>query len=956
VRHGMIARAGRKPAARTLIPLLLGRQHELTHVEALLTAAKDGTSAALLLHGEPGIGKSALLRAAVQQAQELGFVVLRARGYESESDIPFAGLLELLTPLLPLRDKIPEVQARALGSALALEAPTPFDRFAVPAGMLSLLAAAAEEQPHLVVVDDVQWLDDASRDALIFTARRLGAEGVVALCAARVGASCSSGDVLDAFAGVQQLAVSGLDDATAAELLRREARHRVADDVATGLVATAHGNPLALTEIPRGLSPDQLAGREPLAGPVPAGQHIEQAFARQLADLPEPTREALLIASAMQTGRHDLFVAALAARGLAPDALDPAISAGLIAIDGRVDFFHPLLRSAIYHAADPVRRRSVHATLARMPGAPSRRAWHLAAAADAPDEEVAAALEVAAGEARARGGLISGARAYERAASLSTDDGSRARRLLEAASDFAQGGLADHALALVSTAQELVPGGALATEVVRIRGRVEMRRGAPGVAHDLLVAEADRIEHDHPGAAASLLVEAAVAHMMTGDMEALVATGDRARALLGGQDGNADPVVEVLAGVLVGEAHAALGHEDEADALLDPALPFLTSEHVLAMPSELVGMAGQCAIWYERWDRATAVLDHLVTTARESSAINHLIYPLAAHSILDFRRGRWGAALADAGEAARLARETGLKPLLTFALSVLAHVEAGMGRRDDARAHAREAVHLGELLGGAAITTYAINALAFDALGAGEAEVASELYDRAFRIAVRLHTQRGVVQFGADRVETLARLGRTDAAFQALEEFADTPGGGHWALGALARCRGILADKGSEHHFQTALSHHQHDGQPFERARTQLAYGERLRRDRRRADAREQLSEALETFERLGAAPWANRARVELRATGGAAAEGDAAEKEAVAAAGLQELTAHELQIARLVAYGMTNREVAAKLFLSPKTIEYHLSQIYRKLDLRSRTQLASLMAQEMPEPSKTAA
>ncbi|MCW2983044.1 MAG: family ATPase, partial [Conexibacter sp.] len=574
------------------------------------------------------------------------------------------------------------------------------------------------------------------------------------------------------------------------------------------------------------------------------------------------------------------------------------------------------------------------------------------AAADAPDEEVAAALESAAADARSRGGIIAGARAFERAAHLSTDIDARARRLLEAASDFAQSGRPDHALALVGEAQGLVPGGALATEVVRVRGRVEMRRGAPGTAHDLLVAEADRIEGDDPGAAASLLVEAAVAHMMTGDMEALVATGDRARGLL---PPGADPVIEVLAGVLVGEAHAALGHEDEADALLDPAMPFLTSEYVLAMPSELVGMAGQCAIWYERWDRAQAVLDHLVTTAREASAINHIIYPLAAHAILDFRRGYWSSALADAAEAARLARETRLIPLLTFSLSVLAHVEAAMGRRDDARAHGREAVQLSELLGGPAITVYGLNALALDALGAGEAESATELYDRVHRFTQKLHTQRGIVQYGADRVEALARLGRTDDAFQALEEFADRLGGGRWALAALARCRGILGDKAAEQHFQTALSHHEHDGQPFEKARTQLAYGERLRRDRRRADAREQLGEALDAFERLGAVPWAERARIELRATGGAAAEGSEAERSAVAAAGLEELTAHELQIARLVAYGMTNREVAAKLFLSPKTIEYHLSQIYRKLDLRSRTQLASLMASEMPEATRAA-
>jgi DNA-binding CsgD family transcriptional regulator len=929
--------------------VLLGRQREIAHIEDLLNGATEGKSAAVLLHGEAGIGKSSLLKAALDAASARDLGVLRTRGYESESDIPFAGLLELLTPLLPLRDRIPEVQARALGSALALEAPTPFDRFAVPAGMLSLMAAAAEERPYLVVADDVHWLDHASREALSFVARRLGAEGVVLVCASRV-----VDEVLAAFEGIESRAVSPLDDADAAALLRREAPSHVADRVAADLVATAHGNPLALTEIPRGLSADQLAGREPLAGPLQAGDRIEDAFAQQLAGLPDATREALLVASAMQTGRHDVLIRALEARGLTAAALDPAISARLIALDGRVDFFHPLLRSAVYHAADPVQRRSVHQTLADLSEAlPSRRAWHLAAAADAPDERVAAALEEAATEARARGGILAAARAFERAANLSTDDAARARRLLEAANDYAQGSRADHALAMVSAAQELVPPDSEpSTEVIRVRGRVEMRRGAPLTAHGLLVAEAQRIQDESPGVAAALLVEASVAHMMTGDMEALIATGDRARALL---PAGADPAIEVLSGVLVGEAHAALGHEDQADALLDPAMPFLTGEYVLAMPSEIVGMAGQCAIWYERWDRATAVLDHLIALAREASAINHIIYPLAAHAILDFRRGYWSAALADAGEAARLARETNLQPLMTFALSVQAHVEAAMGRRDDARAHGRESVQVAELLNAPAITVYGLNALALDAFGAGEVETAVEYYDRVHRFTQKLHTQRGLVQYGADRVEALARCGRTDDAFQALEEFADRLGGGRWASAALARCRGILADRTAEHHFVTALSHHEHDGQPFERARTQLAYGERLRRDRRRADAREQLTEALDTFERLGATPWADRTRVELRATGGAAAETGAAEREAVAAAGLEELTAHELQIARLVAYGDTNRQVAAKLFLSPKTIEYHLSQIYRKLDLRSRTQLASLMAQEMGS-SKTAA
>jgi DNA-binding CsgD family transcriptional regulator len=435
--------------------------------------------------------------------------------------------------------------------------------------------------------------------------------------------------------------------------------------------------------------------------------------------------------------------------------------------------------------------------------------------------------------------------------------------------------------------------------------------------------------------------------MITGDMEALVAAGNRARSLIAGE-----PLLETLAGVLVGEAHAALGDEDEADELLDPAVALLTGPQMLAMPAEIVGMAGMCGIWYERWDRASTILDRLISAARDASAVTSLIFPLAAHAFLDFRRGRWQPAYADAAEAVRLARETGNHGLLAFALAAVALVEAATGRSQDARINARECLELCERLGAPVISTYVHHALGLEALGSAEAALAAEHLDRAHRLAARLQMQRGVVQFGADRVEALHRAGRTDEAHVALEELADRASGGRWALAAIARCRGILADSGYEDHFEHALGHHQHDGQPFERARTQLAYGERLRRDRRRADAREQLIEALDVLERLGATRWAQRARDELRSTGGGSPTADPAPvaKETVAAAGLDELTAHELQIARLVAYGLTNREVAAKLFLSPKTIEYHLSQIYRKLGLRSRTQLASLMTAELAD------
>jgi ATP/maltotriose-dependent transcriptional regulator MalT len=920
--------------------VLLGRQREIAHIDRLIDAARAGASAALVLHGPAGIGKSSLIAEAVRHAEEQGFLVLRTRGFESESEIPFGGLLELLTPLLHLRDRLAEPQARALGSALALEPPSPFDRFAVPAGMLSVLDAAATDQPVLACVDDVHWLDGASLEALAFVARRLGAEGVVLLLGTR-----PMDDVVGALAGVQTLEIPALEHDAARELLEQASPHALADHVADGLLSTAGGNPLALVEMPRALSRAQLAGREPLSGPLPAGETIQRAFVRQLEALPPETQFALLLASAMETGRPDHFHAAREYLGLPVDVLGAAEDGGLVTVGASIEFSHPLLRSAAYHASRAEDRRRAHRALADVVD-PARRAWHLATAAVEPDEQVAASLEAAGHEARLRGGQLAAGQAFERAAQLSVDPTAKARRLLEAATDLAGAGRPDHAMGLVDAAAALRPEGDLATQTVRVRGRLEMLRGAPLLAHDLVMAEAERVKATRPVTAASLMVEAAVAHMMTGDMEALVTSGNRARELLDGSD----PVLEALAGVLVGEAHAALGNEEQADALIDPVLPLLTGGHVLSMPAEIVGMAGMCAIWYERWDRATAVLDRLISAARDASAVTSLIYPLSAHALLDFRRGRWQSAYADAAESVRLARETGNHALLAFGLAALSLIEAAMGRSDDARAHARESLDLCAQLGGLIIKSYAHHALGLDALGSGDSARAAEHLDRAQRTGAPLRMQRGLVQFGADRVEALHRAGRTDEAHLALEELADGSSGGRWALAAIARCRGILAESGYEDHFENALGHHQRDGQPFERGRTQLAYGERLRRDRRRADAREQLIEALEIFERLGAARWTERVRAELRVTGGTSPSANPGPlaKEAVAAAGLDELTAHELQIARLVAYGLTNREVAAKLFLSPKTIEYHLSQIYRKLDLRSRTQLASLMTAEL--------
>ena len=916
--------------------MLVGRSKELAELSALLDRARDGQSASLVVHGDAGIGKSTLLEEAATAAD--GFRVLRARGYESESDIAYAGLLDLLMPLFDLVDRIPAAQAGALRGALAIDDPTPAAPFAVPAAVLSLLGLAAEEQPVLAIVDDVHWLDAASLDALLFVARRLAAEGIVLLLGARDG----EGLVAEAL-GLPRLRVAGLDAESARSLLAEGNAH-LAARVAEQLLDTAAGNPLALIEIPSALSAAQLSGREPLPAPLPVGTSVESAFQRRLQGVGAETRRALVVIAAMETNRVDLLHAALDHLGIPRDALAEAEGAELVRYDGgRIELRHPLLRAAVYHGATPPERRAAHEALAVVAPDSRRRAWHMAIAAVAPDEHVAEALEAAGHDARGRGASAAAASAFARAAELSVDETKRARRELEAALEFTIAGQFERALALIDAAfPRAADDPILQADLRRARGHLELRRGAPQRAFELLEAEARRVAPDDPIRAALTLLEASVAHMMTGDMQALEETARRALALAEGKL----PPLEMAATLIIGETLLALGRTEEGDRLIEQASPLLYEGDPLAGLPEIIGMAGQASVWIERFDRAEVVLDRLIDAAREASAVGVLIYPLAARSHLDFRRGRWQAAYADAAESVELARETGQIGLMAHSLTALARVESATGRHEEAQTHGRESLELCRALGSDAIRVYALAALAFDDLVAGRIESAVELLDEAHDVAERLHMDEpGLVQWPPDHVEALARAGQPDRARAALERFArqaertQRP----WALAAAERCRGILAEPGDvAGHFTRALELHESGGQPFERARTQLAFAERLRRARQRAEARPHLLAALETFERLGARPWARRARDELEATGGPT--GPRAE-----APGGDELTPGELKIALLVAQGLTNREVAAALFLSPKTVEHHLSSIYRKLDVRSRTQLARLFAEERP-------
>jgi DNA-binding CsgD family transcriptional regulator len=913
--------------------MFVGRERERARIDRLLQDARAGRSGALLLHGEAGIGKTALMRWAIGHAT--GMRVLRARGIETESDIPFAGLGELVTPLIDRLDDIPEVQARALRGALALGPATPHDRFTVPVGLLSLLAVAAEEQPVLVSIDDVQWLDEPSLEAFLFAGRRLEAEGVAMLGSLRDGTAVARMDV----PWLEQLPVPPLAVEEARELLDQE---RLAPSVADRLLDTAAGNPLALLEIPRQLSDGQRAGREPLEEPLRPGTGVERAFRRALDALDDDDRRALLLAATAHTGRLEVVEAALRESGLDMEHLGAAEAARLISVDdGVVEFRHPLLRSTAYHAAGAAERRAAHSALAAAaPEGSPERAWHLAACAMAPDEEIAAALEAAALDARGRGAHATAARDFGRAAQLTPDDEPRARRLLEAATDATRSGEADRAFALLGEAARLASDPLLAADIQRMTGHVEMRRGSPLVANELLVAEAERVRSRDPRRAAGMFLEASVSHMITGDMHALVATAERARALATA----ADPAVELLATVVIAEASLALGDTEQGDALMTACEPYLLEGDPLAIV-EIVALAGHSSVWIEKFDRAQRIFDRLVDAAREASAVSALIYPLAARSHLDFRLGRWAAARAGAAESVELAQDTGQLPLLAHSLCALAHVEAAGGQEDDCRRHVAEGMALVARFQGDATGAYMTAALGLLELGLGRIPEAIAVLEETQRTADRLGMQPSLVMCTPDLVEAYARAGRRDEALALIDVFAARArkAGGLWPQAATARMRGLLApDKQMRGHFEAARVAHEKLPMPFERARTLLCFGERLRRARQRAEAREPLKEALETFERLGARGWAERTRTELRATG----EQQARRTETAA----EQLTPHELQIAVLVAQGMTNREAASALFLSPKTIEYHLGQIYRKLDVRGRAQLARLMAMELPE------
>jgi ATP/maltotriose-dependent transcriptional regulator MalT len=912
--------------------MIHGRDREQRLLAERLDGLRAGRGFGLLVDGPAGIGKSTLLAGALERAAPRR--ALRLEGYASEAEIAFGGLLTLLTPLLPARHALPPAQRDALEAALALAAPAPYDPFALRVAVAALLAVAAEEEPLLVAVDDAQWLDEDSLAALVFAARRPAGDGVGLLLATR---DAEGGPL--AGAGIERLTLAPLDASDARRLIADAAD--VAPAVVPAVLRAAGGNPLALRELPRALTDAQRRGEEALAEPLAAGGPVVAAFARTVRALPADEQTALALVAA--TGGHDdRAAAALRELALPGDVLDRLLARELLERAG--PFLrprHPLLGAAAYDVRPRVERRAVHRALAAVSTDAARRAWHLAHAAAGPDDAVAHVLEETARGARSRGGHAEAARAFRRAAELSIEPRAAERRRLEAAADFALSGHGAVALELADDLADAAVDPASRLAARRLQAHLRMRGGDPVGAIALLEELAAHASSagDH-AAAAQMLLEASMTHMFGGDMQALQATAERARV----QAAQAGPELEVVAALAVGEALVALGDATAGDALIARAEPLMFDADPLEATAEIIGMGAMCSMWIGRFDRAQRTLDGLVARARAAGAAGRLPYPLAVRSQLAWRRGRWTAAVADADEAVRLARDTGQEGMLAVALPALARALAGRGDIDAARRLGEEGVAVGEAAAGDATVVHSLAALGFVELTDGRPASAAGWLDRAAAIAHRYaHAEPALTLFAADHVEALTRAGRLDEAVHALERLEEqaTRTGGAWAAAVAARGR-VLLCPGDEidTHAAAALAAHARIEMPFEQARTELAIGERLRRDRRRGEAREPLARAARAFDRLSAVPWADRARIELEVGGIRAVQQDAD-------APLSELTANELQIALLVADGSSNADVAAALFLSRKTIEHHLTAIYRKLGLRSRTQLAALVAEE---------
>jgi DNA-binding CsgD family transcriptional regulator/tetratricopeptide (TPR) repeat protein len=909
---------------------LRGRRSECQALDRLVADTEAGRSRVLVLRGEAGVGKSALLEYLAGRAA--GCQVVRATGVESEMELAFAGLHQLCAPMMGHLDRLPGPQRDALSVAFGLTTGSAPDRFLIGLAVLSLLADVAEERPLVCVVDDAQWLDQVSAQTLAFVARRLLAERVALVFAVREPVPDPGGPL----AGLPELVVRGLRDGDARALLDSAIHGRLDDRVRDRIVAETRGNPLALLELPRGLTAAELAGGFGRPDARPLASQIEQSFLRRIGSLPVATQRLLLAAAAEPVGDLALLRRVAERLAIGADAVVAAEATGLIEFGARVRFRHPLMRSAAYRAADPAERQDVHHALAEEtdPEAdPDRRAWHRAHAAVEPDEAVADELERSADRARARGGVAAAAAFLKRATELTPDPADRGTRALAAAQATFEAGSAEAASALLAAA-ELGPLDELQrARLARLRAQVVFSRHRGRDAVPLLVDAADRLERLGDEQAREAYLESLGAAVFAG------------RLL--GQDGLREVAEAARA------APPASRPPRLIDALLDGVVARFTEGYVAAAP--VLGRAlrafrqdsgrneDDIMRWYwlawlvagDMWDDETwhELATRAVRLAREAGALSVLPLALTHRAAVHLHAGEFAAAAELVEECDAITEATGHASMGYTKLSLIAWRGEAPVASVPFQSNVQDGIARGE--GRSIGASDYLRAVLYNGLGRYQDALASG--KRACE-----YDDLGVVGFAlVELVEAGVRGGALEvagAALRRLEERTDASGT-DWAAGVMARSAALLSDgPAADSLYREAIVRLERGRIAVHLARAHLVYGEWLRRENRRVDAREQLRTAHEMLQRFGASGFAERARRELQATG------ETVRKRTIEVV-RDGLTAQETQIARMAGDGLTNPEIGAELFISPRTVEWHLRKVYTKLNVNSRNKLRTALS-----------
>jgi DNA-binding CsgD family transcriptional regulator len=913
---------------------LLDRATETSALEGVLAAVRGGLSGVLVLRGDAGIGKTVLLEWAAGQADDMQ--VARVAGVQAEMGMGFAGLHRLLTPFLGGLDGLPGPQRQALGSAFGLVDGPPPDRFRVGLAVLTLLTDAAAVRPVLCLVDDAQWLDQVSVEVLGFVARRLYADRMGMLFTVREGEGEAA-----ALARLPELMLGGLPDEAAGELLATSADARVDRRVSAQIVAGVAGNPLALVELAGELTPDELSGAVPLGWPLRFGGRPEELYLARVRTLPAGTQTLLLVAAADPTGDPALVFKAAGQLGTGPEAGEAQGTDRLVSWQPRVRFRHPLIRSAAYYAAPAADRRRAHAALAAVsdPGAdPDRRAWHLAEAAAGPDEHVAAELEQSAGRAQARGGLAAAAAFAERAATLTPDPRRRAERTLEAAQVNVQAGAFGKARDLLATGEAGPLDEFQAARADLLRGRVAFASGLGSDAPALLLKAAKRLEPLNLDLARETYVDAWQAAFFAGHLAGAghLLEVSRAARLLPAPTHPRRPVDLVLDGfallVTDGPAAAAGTLREATSAFAGPDIP---EEEILRWG--FIATVADEALWD---DKGWSVTVRQVQLARDLGALDQLSFLLNRMAVETVWRGDFAAATLLIAEAGAVCEATGSR----FAPVAATMLAAFRGREAEAVPLIQSIIEQAAAEGQGVSATVAHWVAAFMYNGLGR-------YEEALAAARQASEHRHVhISMWAlpELIEAAVRTGNPRIAGDALELLAATTraGGTDFGIGIEARSRALLSEGGAaEGQYREAIGRLGHARRRPGLARAHLLYGEWLRRQRRRRDARDQLRTAFAMFDAMGMEAFAGRARSELRATG---------ERARPRGPGAPEvLTAQEEQVAWLVAEHLSNREIAARLFISASTVEYHLRKTFRKLGVSNRVQLARTLRDGRGTPAQ---